>query len=185
MKNGSFETGGFPPWKISGNTNGGGGNASVRNNGAFGVDQDSAHTGSFGAFAGPVGAKGFLGQNLKTDAGSSYDLTFFLAGNQSEAFSATASGNPVDFEVFWNGTLIFDTSTVPSSYTKFSFDDLLATGSRTNLKFGFRDDFGTFHLDDVKVGLSPVPEAFSTFWLSLPVFMLAFARFSKRKIATL
>ncbi len=178
VKNGGFETGGFPPWKVTGNTNGGGGNnASARNNGAFGVDQDSAHTGNFGAFAGPVGAKGFLRQNLTTIQGSSYDLSFFLNENQSNLTSAASAGNPVDFEVFWNGSLIFDTSTVSSSYTKFTFDDLLATGSRTQLKFGFRDDFGQFHLDDVKVGLSQVPESFSTLWLALPsILLLGFAR---------
>jgi hypothetical protein len=171
VKNGNFETGDLPPWKTSGNTGGGSG-TSAANNGAFGVDHDSAHTGSWGLFAGPVGAKGFLQQGLQTRTGSTYILSFWMDGNQSEGLSAASRGNPIDFEVFWNGKLIFDTSDVPSSYTKFTFTDLAATSSLTKLKFGFRDDFGFFHLDDVKVTLAGVPEAFSTLWLALPVLLL-------------
>jgi len=172
VKNGGFETGGFPPWYLTGNTGTGATSAAV-NRGAFGVDQDSAHTGSYGAFAGPVGSKGYLQQNLATERGSSYTLTFWMDGNQTEAVRASSSsGNPVDFEVYWNGILLLDTSAPPSSYTKFTFTDLLATGSNTNLKFGFRDDFGTFHLDDVSVLSSRVPEFFSTLWLGLPLLLI-------------
>lgn len=177
VKNGGFETGSFPPWTTSGNNGSGARAAAVQNGGAIGIDQDSAHTGQFGVFAHPVGSRGYLQQDLHTTAGSSYDLTFWMDATQSAALSQAKNGNPVDFHVYWNGKLIFDldNSAVPGSYTKFTFDDLLATGARTNLKFGFRDDSGEFHLDDVSVVLSRVPEAFSTFWLALPLGVLLVA----------
>jgi hypothetical protein len=187
VKNGSFETGSFPPWKTSGNTGGGARAAAVQNGGAIGIDQDSAHTGQFGVFAHPVGSRGYLQQDLHTTAGSSYDLTFWMDATQSAALSQATNANPVDFHVYWNGKLIFDldNSAVPSSYTKFTFDDLLATGSRTNLKFGFRDDSGEFHLDDVKVVLSGVPEAFSTLWLALPLGVLLIAARKRTRLQSI
>jgi hypothetical protein len=169
--NGGFETGSFPPWKTSGNTGNNSARINAASNGVFGIDQDSAHTGNFGMFAGPIGTKGYLQQTLQTVAGTSYNLSFWLDINQTESLHTASKGNPIDFEVFWNGKQIFDTSDLPTSYTKFTFADLLATGSRTNLKFGFRDDFGQFHLDDVFVG-NRVPEAFSTLWLGLPLIIL-------------
>jgi hypothetical protein len=179
VKNGSFETGGLPPWHTSGT--GGTARTTAAASGTIGVDQDSAHTGNFGVFATATGSKVFLSQALQTQKGSSYDLTFWLSTTQtqSDAFkTATATGSPVDFEVFWNGKLILDLDNAdnPSSYTKFTLNDLLATSTRTTLKFGFRDAFGEFHLDDVKVGISGVPEAFSTLWLGLPLILLLGAR---------
>jgi hypothetical protein len=183
VKNGGFETGSLPPWQTSGTT-GSAARTNAASNGVIGLDQDSAHTGNFGLFAGASGGKVFLQQSLQTTVGSSYILSFWMDGNQSEGLRAASSGNPIDFEVFWNGKLIFDTSDVPNSYTKFTFTDLPATGSRTNLKFGFRDDFGFFHLDDIKAGLVGVPEAFSTIWLALPLVMLLFgARIRMRSLA--
>jgi hypothetical protein len=171
--NGGFETGNFPPWKKLGNTGNNTAPINAASNGVFGIDQDSAHTGNFGLFAGPVGTKGYLQQTLHTVAGSKYNLSFWMDAEQGESLQAASAsgGNPIDFEVFWNGKEIFDTSDVSSSYTKFTFTNLLATTSRTSLKFGFRDDSGQFHLDDVFVG-ARVPEAFSTLWLGLPLIIL-------------
>lgn len=174
VKNGGFETGSLPPWSIS--RTGASAITHDPDKEIFGVDQDSAHSGNFGAFAGPSRSLAFLGQNLSTASGSSYDLSFWMDENQNGDFSAS-SRNPVDFQVFWNGSLIFETFTPPSSYTQFTFADLVATSSSTDLTFGFRDRFGTFHLDDVRASLSRVPEAFSTIWLALPLLLLlVFAR---------
>ncbi len=183
VQNGGFETGQLGPWEV---THGGTrAHAAAATQSAFGVDHDSAHTGNWGAFAGPVGARGFLSQDLSTVPGSIYEVSFWLAGNQTEAADAAgASGSPSLFEVFWNDSLVFKTSNPPATYTEFTFTGLLATHHSTDLKFGFRDDSGVFHLDDVSAGISaPVPEFFSTLWLSLPaILMLAAARFAGKRL---
>jgi hypothetical protein len=181
VKNAGFESGGLPPWHTSGAT-GSAARTNAAATGAIGIDQDSAHTGQFGVFASATGGKVFLAQTLQTVKGSSYILSFWLDANQTDAVSAAAArGNPVDFEVFWNGKLIYDNSDIPTSYTKFTFSDLVATSRSTVLKFGFRDDSGFFHLDDVVVGIR-VPEAFSTLWLALPLVTLLGLR---KKLRTL
>jgi hypothetical protein len=153
--NGGFEEGNFNHWTQSGNTSN------------TGVNGSSANSGSFGAFAGPVGSLGYLSQTLNTVAGGAYDLTFFMNATGPTSRAPIGLGSPFDFQVFWNGALIFETFTAPSSFTKFSFGDLLATGSTTDLQFGFRNDAGFFHLDDVMV--FQTPETFSTLWLALPM----------------
>jgi hypothetical protein len=177
VKNGNFETGGLPPWKTSGNTGGSSAfSASAVNNGAFGVDGD-AHTGSFAAFAHPRGSLGYLSQSLQTTQGTVYELSFWLSASSSQAFSAAAAaGQPLTFQIFWNGSLIFQQTTAFSStYSHYDFVLPVATSSRTNLKFGFRNNSGEFHLDDVIVGVASVPEAFSTLWLGIPVLIVLIA----------
>jgi hypothetical protein len=70
----------------------------------------------------------------------------------------------------------------PEFLYPFSFTNLIATGSYTVLKFGFRDDFGFFHIDDISAGVSAVPESFSTFWLALPVIgMISFFQLRRKR----
>jgi hypothetical protein len=170
VKNGSFETGDFDQWTLGGNTSG------------TGVDMDSAHTGNFGAFLGPSEMEGTLSQNLDTIVGGNYELSFFLfSGGESESASLTNQLSDVEFQVFWNGVKIFDTTSPPSSYQQFQFFNLTATGTSTELKFVFRNDPSFFHLDDVVAGLSAVPETFSTLWLMLPlVGMIGFLQLRRK-----
>jgi hypothetical protein len=180
VNNGGFENGSLPPWRTSGNTGGGSRAAAVA---AFGVDHDSAHTGGWGAFAAPHGSLGYLSQSLQTQQGSVYELSFWLSASQSAALSTSTAGQPLTFQIFWNGSMIFQqTSAFSSSYSHYDFVLPAATSSNTTLKFGFRNDFGEFHLDDVIVGIHGVPEAFSTMWLALPLLLLVgAARLSGRK----
>lgn len=164
--NGGFETGDFTGWTQSGNTS------------RTGVSHAAKNSGDFGAFFGPVGSLGYISQNLSTTAGSIYKLDFSLNGGGVNGPSA-----PVDFQVFWNGSMIFETTTPPLTYTQFSFTGLVATGSTTSLQFGFRNDSGFFFLDDVKAGIigAGIPEAFSTLWLALPILLMAgFIRLSRK-----
>ncbi len=167
VKNGGFEQGDFTDWIQSGNTSN------------TGVNGTSAFSGSFGAFAGPVGSLGFLTQSLDTVAGATYDLSFFMHADGTMSPGPNPPGT-IDFQVFWNGALIFETFTPPGSYTQFSFNSLLATGSTTDLQFGFQNDTGFFHLDDVTV--FGVPETFSTLWLALPMaLMIGFVQLRRQR----
>ena len=153
--NPGFETGDFSGWTRSGNT------------GFFsftGVSASAAHTGSFGAFSGPIGSLGFLSQNLVTDPGASYDLTFWLSNT---------GGTPNQFQASWNGSVIAGSlmsNAAAFSYRQFTFPGLLATGSSTALQFGFRQDPAFWFFDDVSMTRSApasVPEPFSSLWLGL------------------
>jgi hypothetical protein len=172
VNNGGFETGDFTGWTQGGNT-------------AFtGVDSTNPHSGNFGAFMGPLGSPGTLTQNLTTIASSNYELSFFLGGSAGGSESANGGGG-VFFQVFWNGVMIFDTSSQPSGYTQFQFFNLTATGPTTELKFVFQNDPAFWELDDIVAGITAptsVPEAFSTLWLALPVFgMFGLAQLRRKK----
>ncbi len=150
------------------------------NVGFTGVD-GSFHSGSFAAFLGPVGSLGFLSQTLATTPGVMYDLSFFL---QSDG------GTPNQFQVSWNRSVISDQLNLPAfGYTERDFLSLLATSSTTPLVFGFRNDPGFLHLDDVTLDPVPEPTALILFgttaglglarwrrWRQLIVCMPAFGR---------
>ena len=170
--NPGFETGNFTGWTQIGDTT------------FTGVDALSAHSGSFGANLGPIGPLGFISQDLATVAGATYDLTFWLANIADRVGNVT----PNHFEASWNGSVIpasvLDNAAPAFPYTQFAFTGLLATGSTTALQFGFRHDPAGWWFDDVSVTLSApsgVPEAFSTFWLALPLAgMLGFSLLRRR-----
>lgn len=131
VTNPGFETRDFSGWTRSGNL----GSTFVE----CGVPA-SAHTGNcFGAF-GPVGSFGYISQTLTTSTGALYDLSFWAL-----AYAGTA-------EVWWDGALIFTGSTdTETIWTKFAFDDLVASGGSTELKLGFWNDPSDTYVDDISV----------------------------------
>jgi hypothetical protein len=187
VTNGGFETGDFTGWTLSGNTGGAG---LTGGSGNIGVNMSSAHSGTYGAFFGPVGSLAYLSQNLTTVAGMTYELSFSLLneGSGGESISPIRPvGGPIDqiFQVFWNGSLIFEIppNSPPSAYTQFNFTGLTATGATTELKFGFRNDPSFWDIDDITAGLSgaAVPDSLSTIWLALPVVgMFAFLHLRRK-----
>jgi hypothetical protein len=148
--NGGFETGSFVPgWTQVGNT----GFTGVGTLSPTGV---GPHSGSFLAFFGAVGSDGGIVQNLVTNAGNTYNLSFWLAND-------TAS-SPSDFSLLWNGGTIYSVvNPGPSGYTLFTFNGLLATGALTSLEFEFRQDPAYFELDDISV--VSAPDGGNTLWL--------------------
>jgi hypothetical protein len=165
ITNPGFETGNFNGWIQFGNV------------GFTGVDAGLPHSGIFAASLGPVGSLGFLSQTLATTPGQRYDLSFFL-----ESDGAT----PNQFQVFWNGSLIFDALNLTAfDYIDFNsllpdrFQNLLATSVTTPLVFGFRNDPGFLHLDDVAVNATPEPTTFLL--LGTTMVGLGLARWKRRK----
>jgi len=95
-------------------------------------------------------------QSLHTVGGQSYALSFWLDThfNHSNA----------DFQVFWNGSLVYDdpSGTVLSNqfpYTQIVLPSLLATGASTTLVFQGYNVPSADYIDDVTVsGAAAVPE---------------------------
>ena len=142
VTNGSFETGDFTGWTLTGNT------------GFIGVECPGAPfagpgDGNCDAFAGPVGSDGTLSQSFSTQVGGRYVIRFDFQpdGGTTSDFSAVWAGAPPN-------TLFSVTNPAASPYQVLHFT-ALATAATTSLSFNFRDDPGFLKLDSVSVN---VPE---------------------------
>jgi hypothetical protein len=145
VTNGGFEAGDFGGWTLSGDTSNGGTN--LFTHAADGVTVHSGiHAGQFG----PDNLV-FLTQNLTTNPGSTYTLSFWLS-NQ-------ANMPGTEWLVRVGGNTLMDVTDAPMfNYTHYTFT-FTATGSSTPLQFGFRNSPDWFYLDDVSVTTSPVAGA--------------------------
>jgi hypothetical protein len=149
--NGGFELGDFTGWILSGNPIPGM------------VDTMNPHSGTFAADLTALDSPSFMEQFLATTPGAMYDLTCFLDVSKP-------SGVVVEFLAQVNGVTVFDQTNIPPQpYTRYSFP-FIATGTSTDLKFGFRYDAGSFFLDDISVNAVPEP---SSVWLGLLVTAFA------------
>ena len=161
VNNGGFESGAFAPgWAQSGNT------------ANTGVDSFNPNTGNFAAGFGNVGSLSILDQTLTTIVGATYDLSFFLASEDSKsAGSSLIDGGAQIFQVFWNGVMVFNLGpSGPFGYTQYGASGLTVTGTSTLLEFRIQNDPSFFDLDDITVTgntASSVPETLSTMWLGL------------------
>jgi hypothetical protein len=146
--NGSFETGNFDGWTLTGPVF----------DGFTGVECPGAPfagpgDGNCDAFLGPIGSNGTLSQVLTTLPGRFYNISFDFrpdcafncSGPLTSFFSAVWDAQPALFSV---------TNPAVSPYQVLHFT-ALATAATTSLTFNFRDDPGFLNLDSVSVA---VPE---------------------------
>jgi hypothetical protein len=124
-----FETGNFPPWVQSGDT-------------SFTSIERLPHTGDFALVTGPVGALGFITQMVPTVAGTTYNLSFWLAN----------SGQPNRFQVSWEGGVVMDVMNLPNQpYTRVNIPGLVACNPTSQLRFGFYNPPDYLDFDDVEL----------------------------------
>ena len=113
----------------------------------FGID-NVAHSGANAFYGGAIGGLGFLRQTVATQAGVRYDVDFWLA---SDGFL------PNQFQVSVDGVALLTRDDILISPYAAGHTSFLATGASSVLQFGFRDDSGILHLDDVRVAAIPEP----------------------------
>jgi hypothetical protein len=144
--NGGFETGSFPPWTISGDTS------------FTAVNNVMPHSGSFSEQSGPTTSDGFTDQTIATVDGQAYDVSFWLA-NQD-----TSSDNRFGAS-FGSVTLVAEATQAAFGYTLFTFNNVIP-GANADLHFIFFNPPSYFYLDDVCVtpsaGSSPTPTPTAT-----------------------
>lgn len=112
----------------------------------FGIDSQ-AHSGNNAFFGGAIGGLGFLTQTIPT-VGGFFSMSLWL---QSDGFL------PNEFQVRVNNNVILDrTDILIAPYTQINLG-FFPTSPTTTLSFGFRNDSGFLHLDDISVNLVPEP----------------------------
>jgi hypothetical protein len=138
VTNGGFETGNLSGWSPFGNTGFTGTATGVH-----------AQSGSYGAYFGPVGSTGGIFQTLATEAGQSYDVSFWLRADPN---------TPNSFAFDWDGGVdeMVITNTPGFAYQQFSFT-LTASSALTDLRFVFQHNPAYYSLDNVVV-TAAVPE---------------------------
>jgi len=141
--NGGFEEGNFTDWTVNA-TN------LVMVASSNGTHYGSyVHSGNYAAYLSQPGQLGYLSQSAATLAGQPCLISFWL--------NNPVGGTPNEFQVWWNGTELFDQTNLPAfGWTNIQ---LVATAvsAHSELKFGFRQDVDAFGLDDIGVMVAPAP----------------------------
>jgi hypothetical protein len=150
VQNPGFETGDLTGW-VS--------NTAAGDAWRIGPTDTPAHSGSFDATTGCVGAQcvdltnpggaATLSQALATVAGATYNLTFWFGGDgTADELKVVWGGNVVLDLVGSDGDIVLNNGTGETEYT---VSNLLATSNSTTLEFAGRQDPGWDGLDDIDV----------------------------------
>jgi hypothetical protein len=136
VSNGGFESGTTSPW------------VPVRWNVYQAAAGYPVHSGDYSAGTGCVGAGAVfnctISQSLGTSAGQRYDLSFWV-GNTRVGLDAQA------LRVAWNGTDLATIVPTDTAFRQYTFNNLEATSTNTQLLFGGYNNPGTIFIDDVSV----------------------------------
>lgn len=124
--NPGFETGDFSGWDVT---------SDVPPPATEVENEPASHSGSFDVYFAQAGGFDRLTQDLLTNNGESYDLTFWLAGDPG---GSPDEEDVQQFQVWWGGTMLLDrTDTDAFPYEQITFTNLLATsGSPPSCSWG-------------------------------------------------
>ena len=160
--NGDFEQGDFAGWSL------------IEDQGLNVVDMGAPHGGDYAAFFGETGAPASITQQLSTQAGQAYSVSFWL----SNLGSGSANSTTNTFQMLIDGNaLIAVNDKSATNYTQYQMT-FTAASSATSLAFRFQHDDSFWLLDDVAVNLAPgtipaIPEPSSVLMLLLGMGALA------------
>ena len=122
---------------------------------------------------GAVGVSGTIAQNVKTFAGGTYTLTYFLAND---------GGKPVQFfSSQFNGVTLssLNGSAAGQPYTQYTFSGLLANGTSTPLVFSGQQDPAEWQLDDISLALNNLVNSSTVFLGPQPAVLLITNNFTQ------
>jgi subtilase family serine protease len=143
LLNGGFEEGSFTNWTVNATGFVEVEGTAILNYGPY------VHSGTYAAYLRQPGQLGYLSQSATTLPGQPCLISFWLDN--------PVGGTPNEFQVWWNGTKLFDQTNLPA----FGWTNIQlvaeAVSAHTVLEFGFRQDMDAFGLDDIGMMVVPAP----------------------------